>query len=70
MLVNLNTGFYDKGVCVRDRKLITIHYCKNYLFKDLVSIVPFILYFMVYPFFHKYKDYYPNSILLLFFYRF
>ncbi|EAR85804.2 cation channel family protein (macronuclear) [Tetrahymena thermophila SB210] len=69
ILINLNTAFFDKGVEVKDRLLIMKYYYKNHLFKDLISIVPFFVYSLSYHFFSEYKNYFPSSILLLFFIR-
>ncbi|KAL4510552.1 hypothetical protein ABPG72_004706 [Tetrahymena utriculariae] len=69
ILINLNTAFFDKGVEVKDRLLIMKYYHKNHLYKDLVSIIPFFVYSLSYNFFAEYKNYFPSSILLLFFIR-
>ncbi|KAL4463934.1 hypothetical protein ABPG74_005871 [Tetrahymena malaccensis] len=69
ILINLNTAFFDKGIEVKDRLLIMKYYYQNHLFKDLISIIPFFVYSLSYHFFAEYKDYFPSSILLLFFIR-
>ncbi len=41
ILINFNTGFYDKGLLVMDRKKIFGHYITGWFWVDLVSSIPF-----------------------------
>jgi len=41
ILINFNTGFYDKGLLVMDRKKIFGHYITGWFWIDLVASIPF-----------------------------
>ena len=36
ILINFNTGYYEKGTIIKDRRLIFIHYLKGSLFADIL----------------------------------
>ncbi len=40
IFMSINTGFYEKGVCITDRKLILKNYLKNYFFTDMIAVWP------------------------------
>lgn len=41
IIVNFNTGFYEKNDLVIDRKLIALRYFKVWFWIDLVATIPF-----------------------------
>ncbi len=43
ILINLNTGFFDKGNSIVSRKEILKNFFKKNLFFDLICILPFIV---------------------------
>jgi hypothetical protein len=45
MLINFNTGYYDKGILITDRRMIINKYFKETLFLDLCSTIPIIYVF-------------------------
>ena len=42
-IINLNTGFFDKGNCIVSRKEIVKNFFKKNFFYDLLCILPFIV---------------------------
>lgn len=44
MIVNMNTGYYDKGRAVTNSWEIIINYVKNNIVTDMFSVMPFISY--------------------------
>jgi len=46
ILVTLNTAIYDKGILIKDRKLILAEYKKHSYKADLTAIVFYALYFI------------------------
>jgi hypothetical protein len=55
ILINMNTGYYDKGNPVTNRGSIIMQYLKHHSITDMACVVPFIIYFF------KYESYYSNS---------
>ena len=41
--MNLNTGYYDKGLVVKDRRLVVNHYIKNNLVTDIMSVIAILI---------------------------
>lgn len=44
IVVNLNTGYYGKGVLITDRTHILLNYINERMFADIISLLPFILF--------------------------
>ena len=60
ILINLNTGFYEKGKLNTQRKRIFFHHLKGSLLLDLITICPNFLFsdsFVLYEFFFVFKLY-------------
>jgi hypothetical protein len=36
------TGFYDKGVIIRDKESIALYYLKGWFFYDIIGLIPII----------------------------
>lgn len=47
MFLSFNTGFYQKGIIVTDRKLIALNYCKGALMTDLLAQIPLIVAYFI-----------------------
>eukprot|EP00347_Sterkiella_histriomuscorum_P011514 403372162 len=58
VLINLSTGYYDKGVLIMERRKITIQYLRGWFFLDVFCAIPF--FFTAY--FIKHKD--PNHSIV------
>jgi hypothetical protein len=43
IFVNLNTGYYLKGVCINNRKLILKNYFERQFFTDFIAVFPQII---------------------------
>ena len=43
----LITGYYNKGIIIKDHKELAINYFEKYLIYDLLSIVPFIIHIVL-----------------------
>lgn len=68
--INMNTGFYDKGVLIQSRRLIFTSYLKKNYMYDILSIVPLLVHFLSYELDHiakekKDDDYNISGILTL-----
>lgn len=44
VIINLNTGYYDKGQPIMDKWKIFKNYIQNYLITDGVAVLPNIIY--------------------------
>jgi len=44
MIINMNTGYYDKGRAVTNSWNIITNYLKNNMITDMFSVLPFITY--------------------------
>lgn len=43
-LINLNTGYYDKGISVKNKWKIYKHYLNNNFLSDILAVIPNIIY--------------------------
>lgn len=54
IIITLNTGYYEKGVVVKDRSKIAKHYIFNYLIIDFIGLIPLIFEVMQVEYFLKF----------------
>ncbi len=64
ILINLNTGYYDKGIPITKKSKIIINYLKNNIITDIVCVVPLITYFFKYESIYKYSNQDENIKIL------
>ncbi|EAR93588.2 cation channel family protein (macronuclear) [Tetrahymena thermophila SB210] len=53
ILVNMNTGYFEKGQVVKSRVSIVYFYLKNNSVTDIISVIPFIISFYFDPFINQ-----------------
>jgi hypothetical protein len=45
IFINMNTGYYDKGIPITNKTQIIINYLRHNSITDMICVLPFIVYF-------------------------
>jgi hypothetical protein len=69
ILINFNTGYFDKGVIIYERISIAKNYIRNYFIQDLLSTIPFTIYIIITEIVWENKKvhFYEKAVLILFY---